>query len=822
VAAALAAVVFASGAVTAAERDAGPGDTNAGSELNVEDLIMILQDWASWPSTSSCERAANGRFPAFCAPGCDGTEWSAAEAGLAFARQTLAREAARFIITKGDVDASYARDIWLGTYDPADGDVTVLPAQGYDGDPTVTSLVGALLDAHNQAWAPVPLPCPSDEPLPHIDDFGTLRVQPIPLTLTGWSGPYFRLKYELLADRPEVRVTSRGVEGDVARTVQADFRIEKKIDYALISPSRIMIGKNVRVEGVLGTRYGIVDGELDSADGDPLVMRSDFYWLNNGLDNNLDIFFEQLAAHDADGDGRLRIYHPGESQGIAAAPGVLIDHDQNEYVDDFDLFLGHFDDNGDGSVVYDQLLANDAGHGLPAEEFADIDDQLARLIDEARPDRDGDGEVTDSDRALGYRDGLIDIKDQYAKVRGRLAFAVFRSEWELAHGESYQTVVHGPIRPGPGETPVIFEAGDRQLRELTTDMFQTSETWFEAQVPTGSADFDAQVAAGEAGGGTFTPPGPATWEPIPYGAPGAYDYYQRPIYEDMRFENVRIPMGNNGLFKDCTFVGVAFIDTDPDCAHENWNYAGALEKVESPPGSGNYVYEPKYPGVVAEHMSDGTPVPDTKLVSNNIRFESCTFIGSMAGVVPDEFTHWRNHVQFTGESRFYVDADDPDLLEQPDADDIQAELAAMDGATLGELRKSSILLPGWSAGFRNEQAGNPDDTPKSTLKGTIVAGILDVRGTVDVRGTLLMTFRPVANEGPLFYGGHTSAFRTAIGFFEPDQDVGPGHPDFPGFGEITLRDDPEARLPDGIPWSIRVQRYVRRSPSTPSLATSCD
>ena len=175
--------------------------------------------------------------------------------------------------------------------------------------------------------------------------------------------------------------------------------------------------------------------------------------------------------------------------------------------------------------------------------------------------------------------------------------------------------------------------------------------------------------------------------------------YQRPVYERMRFSNVRIPMGINGLFKECLFVGVTFIDTEPDCVHENWNYAGALEKVESPPNSGNYIYEPKYPGVTAEHMDDGMPVPDTKLVSNNIRFESCTFIGSIAGVKPDEYTHWRNKIQLTGETRFYVDADDPDLFDQPDAADIIDEITAMDEPFLEELRKSSILMPGWSAGF---------------------------------------------------------------------------------------------------------------------------
>jgi hypothetical protein len=742
---------------------------------------------------------------------------SAAETGLVFATRRLAEQSARFVVEKGVIDDDYGHDLWLGTWDPgADGAVEILPPEGYSEPTLPDGVAEAVMFAHEVELHSFNVPGSGDDALPAIDGYGTLRVKPIALTATpdggpNAQGPYFRLKYELIADEPYLRVTSQGVDGDITRTLQMDFRINKRIEYAVIAPSRIMIGKNVRVEGPLGTRFGIVDDELDSANGDPLVMRSDFYWLNSGLDNKLDSFFTQLAAWDADGDGRLRLFHPTEAQGIDADPANLQDHDGNEYVDDFDLFLGHYDLNGDEWVVYDQLLANDAGLGMPAEEFIDIDDQLARLIDEALPDRDGDGLVTDSDRALGYRDGVLDAKDLYAKVRGRLVFSVTRDEWELAHGESYQTVVHGPILPGLDEAPVTFSAGDEELREVTTDMFNASQTWFEAQVPAGPADFAAQVSAGEAAGGTFTPPDDSTWESIPHGAPGAYDYYQRPVFENMRFQNVRIPTGVNGLFKNCTFVGVTFIETEPDCLHENWNYAGALEKVEDPPDSGNFVYEPKYPGVVAE-FSDGTPVPDTKPFSNNLRFESCTFIGTIAGVKPTEYTHWRNKIQLTGETRFYVDADDPDLAEQPDAAEIVAEITSMDEAFLEELRKSSILMPGWSAdmgSFANEQAADPEDTPKVKLKGTIVAGILDIRGTADLYGTLLMTFRPIADTGPLFYGGLTDAFNTTIGYFGPSdgdgEGVDQGEAAFEGFGEITLRYNPDALLPDGIPWPITIE-----------------
>ena len=83
-----------------------------------------------------------------------------------------------------------------------------------------------------------------------------------------------------------------------------------------------------------------------------------------------------------------------------------------------------------------------------------------------------------------------------------------------------------------------------------------------------------------------------------------------------------------------------------------------------------------------------------------------------------------------------------------------------------------------------------------------------MRGTADVHGTLLMTFRPTSGAGPLFYGGMPDAFNTTIGYFGPSDGDGegtdPADADFDGYGEITLRYDPDAKLPDGIPWPIRI------------------
>ncbi len=722
---------------------------------------------------------------------------SAAETGLHFARRRLQSSARRFVVTEGDIDVTFADSLWSGTYS---GGVEVLPPDDFVEGAPPTSLLEALFNAHDAYGDLAFAPEPGDSSLPTMDEsLGTLLAQPMRLSLLP-RAPYFRLKYEILADTPAIRVTSQGVDGDVRRTLQMDFAIDKKIEFAVISPSRIMIGKNVRVEGPLGSRYGWNDAtdtanpdELNTANGDPLVLRSDFYFLDPALDAKLDTLYEQIALHDADGDNRLRPYHPVESVGVDAAPAILVDYDGNEYIDDFDLFLRHYDANTDGRVTY--------GTG---NEFT-VDEQLAHLIDQARPDRDGDGDVDGSDTALGYDDGFIDAYDLYAKVQGRLSFAVDRAAWEAtdAHNDTYQTVVQGPIIPDIEVAPVSFEVSTDEMREITTDMLVSVHPWFEAQANDNFGDYNdgtgawtGQVAAQISAGGTYTPASDDTWESVPFGSQGAYDYYERQIFEDMTFTNVVIPKGTNAVFKNCWFVGVVYLETNEDCDQVDWNYTGAVKQEDD--GLGGFVYPLRFPDLFVEIA--GTQVFDTRPESNNIRFDSCTFIGSITGDTPLQYTHWRNKVQMTGTTRFYIDSSDPEIAEQADSARILAAIASL-GADVVELEKSSILLPGWSV-----DVGTFDNqTEKVKLKGTIIAGILDARGTVDVFGTLMMTFRPVPGEGPLFYGGQTDAFNTTIGYFGPTDGDGEGaDPAAGAFGEITLRYNPDAVLPDGIPWPIRI------------------
>ena len=171
----------------------------------------------------------------------------------------------------------------------------------------------------------------------------------------------------------------------------------------------------------------------------------------------------------------------------------------------------------------------------------------------------------------------------------------------------------------------------------------------------------------------------------------------------------------------------------------------------------------------------------------------------------------------TGATRFYIDPEDVDLLQQPDAADLLTHLETLSDTDIEELQKSSILMPGWSmdvGSFISDPDADPTDVPTVKLKGTIVSGIIDIRGSADVHGTLLMTFRPENGMQPLTYVPDDcysclSAFSTTVGYFGPEfgdfEALSPDDPDFLGFGEIMLRYDPDAKLPDGIPWPVKAE-----------------
>ena len=201
---------------------------------------------------------------------------SAAESGLSFGSIRLLDEVNRFVIDRGVIDAALAEKLWKGTWTSADGIINVSPGNGYIvSSPSGLGIVHCLQDVFEQIdthWIEI---TSADAILPTLSNSDSiLDVKPIAVDST--EETFFRLQYELQQNSTRILVKSTGEYLGISRTISLEFDLDKRIDYALVAMSRVMLGRNVIVEGPIGTRYGTDSGELNSGFGVPLVMRSDF------------------------------------------------------------------------------------------------------------------------------------------------------------------------------------------------------------------------------------------------------------------------------------------------------------------------------------------------------------------------------------------------------------------------------------------------------------------------------------------------------------------------------------------------------------------
>ncbi len=552
-----------------------------------------------------------------------------------------------------------------------------------------------------------------------------------------------------------VRVTATDGEpgSQISRTIQMDFKLDKKIRFAILSKSRVMIGQNVLIDGPVGSRF--TDVHLEH--GHPIQVSSDFRGLETTLDEKLDILTDTLIAADTDGDNRLNLSHDDEAGAISDS--ALSDNNGDGFVDEYDLFLWQFDNNGDGAVTQIELGAD-----------TDIRRaQLLELIDTfGDPTRDG------------YNDGVIDSRDNYSKMHGQIKLTASLQAWQAgAANYRYQDFLQGMIDPDSGEAPLTFQANDTSVHEFDPDDFDTSGF---RSMATGDLEAQAQNQAD-----THDPDDPDSpkplgnteFEEVPFGAAYPYDYYHRPVYENMTFTNVFIPKGTNALFRNCTFIGVTYVETTSDNDDPNYNFAGTLESDGSP----------RFPDKTA--VVDGNTTNDTKTVANNIRFDDCTFEGVIIsgadnGSQPQEYTHFRNKINFTGKTRF-------DIENSTNISETEKAL----------FMRSTILTPHYS--IEMGTFIDPTDADETVeLSGVIVTGLLDARGQVKIDGTLLTTFEPINDSGPVI-GDTSPQFNTTLGYF-PSSD-GDLEAELPGTGlgviHVTYNED--LALPDGILGPIEIR-----------------
>lgn len=791
----------------------------------------------------------------------------AAETGMGMAKSRIEDAVARFVVEKGTIDASFGSRLWNGTTTGADGNVRILAAQGYNEFSLPQGVSQAVVNRHmadlNTVAVPgtviqaqlATAPAGADTTRYGLTNWIVTPAMAVEGATGDATPAAFQITYAPLANGTDIRVFVTGYSsvnamgssysyartaadsGDrpLTRTIVQDFRIVKRPQHAVMGPSRIMIGKNVDIVGNIGATYT----DVNFTNGDPIVMKSDFFGINSTLDQKLTDLFNGIRQFDQDGDNRLRVNHPTERQGVPPSTRDYNNDGQGDnafgdstgdgYIDEFDVFMNHYDTNRDGRLMLSAKMTQGTPNAGGAAEFT-ADDDLAFLIDSGNPDRNKNGVsgytdaadnsrivstsslLDNDDQTLGFRDGVIDARDQYAKVRGRLVMRVNQATWAAARGGSVAPLLQGSIAPPPGRSAQTYNADTDALPNLTESTFTNAQGSLTALAD--GASFATQVSTQlgissvnlptytEAKSNASLPryfradmnnasaralTGQDLWEKMPFNSPTFVDWYIRPRYENMSFKNVKIPAGTNALFVNCTFVGVTHVQVNSANTHELWNLYGSLRwdataarplPITQPldksdfvrytsgsiiDGPANYSDFPNPP--VINGVTVTGAARDTKRYSNNIRFHNCLIVGSVASDSPTAFTHVRNKMQFTGSTRFTDRHPLSTALSlNPDPDDGP------------EIAKSSLLAPNYSVdiGQFNSPTDASDIAGAPTgqnvqLRGTIVAGTFDARGNTSIDGTLLMTFKPELGSGPLQqYGqpvGNPANFNVTLGYF---------------------------------------------------------
>jgi len=687
---------------------------------------------------------------------------AAAETGLKWSNHRISEIASTIYTTKGEIDEDMADTLWPVLRDE------ILNEMGTE----LHSMESASVVGEKITLGRVAVGDESNAPTFQIiverhplagEDYGSTYYQRAPYNIGGGANEFTANGEAVTTANPIssvwVRIRSVGEDFGYQRAVQMDFRIDKKIRFAILSRNRVMIGRNVMIEGSIGSRFT----QTDLQHGHPVQMRDNFTGLDPELDSWLDGLEDYLANNDTDGDNRVHLANDSESGNLADAESN--DANGDGYVDAYDMFLLKYDANADGALSTGEF----SGSGGEL-----VDNQLWQMINEMKYPA---GTAFDWDNGRVMYPGqsswtdvsadfdTIDNDDNYAKIAGEIILEASKDDWETGAADgSYQKYLEGPIMPGVNESALKFEASDNDLSDFEPSDFDTSQYKTMA-----SGTFTSQVSSptpSESGATPqYIPPSTDTIESVPYNSPHPYDYYERPVYRNYTFENVTIPKGTNAVFENCKFIGVTFVETETANGDPDFNYAG----MQNPDGTQTYA------NVTVD--VNGETVTDTKPLSNNLRFHNCKFEGMVASDSPQEFSQVRNKLQFTGATQF-------DLNSQ----NLSAEQKEL-------FTKSTIMTPQMSVDM-----GSFDDPSAASsnvhLDGTIVAGVFDIRGNATIDGSILTTYSPQEGDGALSNGGNPALFNTTIGYFESSAG---------GYGKIIIRYDPNRALPDGINGSIEVK-----------------
>jgi hypothetical protein len=550
-------------------------------------------------------------------------------------------------------------------------------------------------------------------------------------------------------DNRNLIVTSTGRVGNTTRSVSMTFTIDKKVKFAVVGKVPIQIGRNT-----------IVEGNVAMAAANkfpPILMLSDFLHFDPALKTKVDAWNAHLkgstvvngvTVQNHNGyDNRVSVNNPIEYQ-LATARGYT-DFNTDGYIDEYDLWVRQYDNNGDKAVSKSEFTNPSTGKLYDDNLFAAMDSTGAPFFA---------GDVT----RLGYRDGVISNADAYAKVRGTLSIAATEAAWAANLATSnlkINDMIQGTVAvTTPTDVAVKFGATQADLFDLDPVNFESCANGFRNR--TGAAGGSASRSSALIQNTTLARTdanATAVTERTPLGSTSYQATFARPVFRNMTFRNVIIPKGLNALFDNCTFEGVTFVETERDILK-------STGMVSTAPGDGMSWAQRKVAGDnfskdkvllgTGQTPATGQTTTQGSQKGNNLRFNDCTFKGPLAGNYATAYTHFANSWEFTGKTLFDNQVDQTATIVSPQ---VNIEMGSFT---------------------------DPSQAP-SKLIGVVVAGNIDIRGYSDVDGSIIITGDGAGNTTLAYFGAS-------------DGDTNPTAMPEGGYGKLNIRYNPYRALPDGI------------------------
>lgn len=594
-----------------------------------------------------------------------------------------------------------------------------------------------------------------------------------------------------------LHVTSTGTYGNTTRKVSMTFNIDKKVKFAIVGKVPIQIGRNTIVEGnvamAIPKKYP------------PILMLSDFMhfdsslatkitaW-NNFLKSNTTVSGVAVKNHQGY-DNRINVNNKIEYQ-IATAAGY-VDYNNDSYIDEYDLFVKHYDRDNNKAISKSEFTNPSTGKLYDAELFAAMDSTGAPMFA---------GDVT----RIGYRDGVIDNSDGYAKVRGTLTLAEKEADWSANLASSnlkINDMIQGTVAvTNPTDVAVKFGATQSELFDLAPENFEACADGFRARTGSnagaavrntsqrrienttlsvtdasigiasvqvtspGNTSFTAgqivsktafdaanNALSGSQTKATATAGDNKSVERTPFGSTSWQATYQRPVFNGVTFKNVVIPKGLNAVFTNCTFEGVTFVESERNITKSGGtvttNKDDGLNWAKTKIKGANFSANTPLVGADATPVGTQTST-NGSTTGNNLRFNDCTFKGPLAGNYATAYTHFANSWEFTGATMFDNQVDQTATIVSPQ---VNIEMGSFT---------------------------DPNAAP-STLIGVVVAGNIDIRGYSSVDGSIIITGDGAGNTTLAYFGAS-------------DSDTNASAMPEGGYGKLNIRYNPNRTLPDGI------------------------